>query len=160
MRSHPSYNITMPDPNIQRVTQKNLIHIIKSSVGSDIFRHTYVRHIDGHEFDALEDGDKSCAFHTSGVLSLVDLIDRPHATVETTIAKMLEAGWQETKDPIAGCVVFWPVDDQHLSHTGFYIDDNTYISNSSDEKQPIVHGRQMKDGRQPSKFYMHPLLGT
>ena len=150
----------MPDPNLTRLTKKNLLHIIKSSVNTDIFRHTYVKHIDGHEFDALADGDKACAYHTSGILALVDLIDRPHATVDTTIAKMIEAGWTETDKPKPGSVVLWPAEGDKLSHTGFYIDESTYVSNSSEKRQPIIHGRNMTDGREPIKFYTHDKLSA
>lgn len=158
MRSQPVILRYMPDSNLTRLTQKNLVHIIKSSIGSDMFRHTYVKHIDGREFDALDDGDKACAYHTSGVLSLVDLIDKPHATVDTTIKMMLEAGWFETDKPVAGSVVLWPATNEYLAHTGFFIDESTYISNSSNDKHPIKHGRQMIDGREPEKYFTHPKL--
>lgn len=150
----------MPDPNLTRLTQKNLVHIINASVGSDMFRHTFVKHIDGHEFDALADGDKACAFHTSGVLALVGLLDGPHATVDTTIKKMLEAGWTETNQPIAGSVVLWPAEGDNVAHTGFFIDTETYVSNSSEQKRPVVHSKQMSDGREPVKYFTHPSLAA
>lgn len=123
-----------------------------------MFQHIYVVDINGKQFDATDSGDKSCAYHTSGVLALVDLIDRPHATVATTLEKMGEAGWVENKDLTAGCVVLWPGDNGTLEHTGFYLGDDKYVSNSSYEKVPVLHGNALKDGRKPSKYFTHPQL--
>jgi hypothetical protein len=148
----------MPNPDLTRQTKKNLISIINASVGSDIFRHIFVKHKDGHEFDATDDGDKSCAYHTSGVLALVGLIDRPHATVATTLEKMAEAGWTETKDPVPGAVVLWPENNEEVQHTGFYLNNEAYVSNSSYEKRPAAHGKSLKDGREPIKYFSHPEL--
>jgi hypothetical protein len=148
----------MADQDLRRKTKDNLLFIIKASVGSDIFRHIYVKHSGGREFDATDDGDKSCAYHTSGVLSLVGLIDKPHATVETALKHMQQAGWYEAKKPIAGAVVVWPGGKNQLSHSGFYLDDSSYVSNSSNQKQPVVHGKSLKDGRLPTKYYVHPEL--
>lgn len=148
----------MPNPDLTRRTKDNLLHAIKASVGSTMFQHIYVADKGGNEFDATDGGDKSCAYHTSGVLALVGLIDRPHATVQTTLDKMAEAGWSETQKPVAGCVVLWPAGSGLLEHTGFYLDDQTYVSNSSYEKVPAQHGKALKDGRQPVKYFTHPKL--
>jgi hypothetical protein len=148
----------MPNQDLTRKTKDNLLFIIKTSAGSDMFRHIFVKHSDGREFDATDDGDKSCAYHTSGVLALVGLIDNPHATVETTLKHMQEAGWYEAKKPIAGAVVLWPGGKNQLSHSGFYLDELTFVSNSSHQKQPVIHGKSLKDGRLPSKYYIHPEL--
>ena len=148
----------MTNKYLTRITKDNLVSIIKASVGSDMFRHIYVKNNDGKQFDATDDGDKSCAYHTSGVLSLVGLIDSPHATVDTTLKHMELAGWRETKTPTPGAVVLWPGGKNQLSHTGFYIDKETYVSNSSHQKRPAIHGRKLKDGLLPIKYYIHSEL--
>lgn len=148
----------MPDPDLTRRTKDNLLHIINASVGSEMFQHIYVKDKSGKEFDATDGGDMSCAYHTSGVLGLVGLIDRPHATVKTTLEKMAENGWTETDRPIPGCVVQWPEGTGQLEHTGFYLDDQTYVSNSSYDRVPVQHGSMLKDGRQPTRYFTHPEL--
>ncbi len=145
----------MPNPDLTRETKKNLIHIIEASVGSKMFQHIYVTDKDSKEFDATNDGDKSCAYHTSGVLTLVGMIDRPHATVTTTLTKMAEAGWVESKEPILGCVVLWPEGNCGLEHTGFYLGEDKYVSNSSYEKVPALHSKALKDGREPVGYFTH-----
>ncbi len=154
------YNEKVPTKDLTRRTKDNLIHVIEASVGSKMFQHIYVTDKVGREFDATDGGDKSCAYHTSGVLSLVGMIDRPHATVQTTLQKMEEAGWTETNAPTPGCVVLWPAGSGALEHTGFYLGDDKYVSNSSYEKVPVQHGKTMKDGRDPVKFFTHPALGS
>lgn len=148
----------MPSPDLSRRVKDNLLHAIRSSIGSEMFQHIYVVDKAGKEFDATDGGDKSCAYHTSGVLALVGLIDRPHATVATTLDKIAEAGWTETKKPVPGSVVLWPGVDGLLEHTGFYLDDETYVSNSSYEKIPALHTKALKDGRNPIKYFVHPEL--
>lgn len=148
----------MPNPNLTRITKDNLLHLIEASVGSKMFQHIYVTDVDGKEFDATDGGDKSCAYHTSGVLALVNLIDSPHATVATTLEKMTEAGWVECSDVVPGCVVLWPERNGGLEHTGFYLEDDKYVSNSSYKKVPALHGKALKDGREPINYYSHPEL--
>lgn len=50
----------MPDSSLTRLTKKNLLLAIKAAVGSNLFKHLYVRRDDGSEFDALEGGKLSC----------------------------------------------------------------------------------------------------
>jgi hypothetical protein len=150
----------MPDPNIVRLAKKNYLYAIEAVVGSSLFRHMYV--LDkrtGTEFDAMDDGDKACAYLVSGVLTLHGLIDHAHATVPTTIEKMTEAGWHKTDAPQWGDIVVWPTHSDHM-HIGFYIDEHVCVSNSSQLRVPVKHGLQMHDGRRPVKYYTHSILHT
>ncbi len=148
----------MPDSNLTRLVAKNLVYTIKTVVGSDLFRHIYVRDQAGKEFDALEDGQASCALAVSGVLALNGLIDRPHATVATTLQKMQEAGWKPTQDPKPGDVVHWPFGKNEHEHIGFCAEEDRYVSNSEIEHRPVVHGVALSDGRMPDGYYTHDLL--
>lgn len=148
----------MSNPDLTRKAKDNLLHIISASIGSKMFQHIYVVDKDGKEFDATDGGDKSCAYHTSGVLAMVGLIDRPHATVATTLEKMQEAGWREANKLTPGCVVLWPPGEGMLKHTGFFLNNTTYVSNSSHDKVPIKHGPKLRDGREPAKYFIHPAL--
>lgn len=149
----------MPDPNLKPQTLKNVLHVARAAEGSAMFQHLFVKNVKtGQEFDALDGGDLSCAFFVSTVLTMAQLIDRPHATVETTLQKMQEAGWRKATEPSAGAVVYWPGKDQAHSHIGFYLGDNECVSNSSTDRKPKIHGLTLADGRQPECFYVHNSL--
>lgn len=141
-----------------RQRRKNYRTAIEGVVGSRLFQHMYVvDKRDGREFDALEDGSGACAYVVSGVLALHGLIDSPHATVATTVKKMLESGWRETKEPVWGDIVHWPAHNDHM-HIGFYVDPQTVVSNSSLQHMPIKHHLKMGDGRMPIAYYTHDVL--
>jgi hypothetical protein len=91
-------------------------------------------------------------------LALHGLIDRPHATVQTTLQQLAEAGWQPAQAPIPGAVVLWPADQRGHEHIGFYLDAQTYMSNASSQRQPTLHSAQLTDGRRPTGYYIHPAL--
>jgi hypothetical protein len=150
----------MPDPNLIHLRKKNYLTAIEGVVGSNLFRHIYVvDKADGREFDAVKDGEDACSYMLTGVLALHGLIDGPHATVATTLEKMREAGWHETKDPVWGDIVQWPAHNGHM-HIGFYVDRQTAVSNSTFQKVPIKHHLKMGDGRMPMAYYTHDLLHT
>jgi hypothetical protein len=148
----------MPDPNLTKLFSKNLLYTIRTAVGSDLFRHIYVRDKDGKEFDALDDGQLACAYAVSGILSLHGLIDRPHATVATTVQKMLESGWYQVEKPLPGDVVRWPAGADGHAHLGFYGESGNYFSNSDAERRPVLHKMTLRDGRVPDAYYTHKLL--
>lgn len=148
----------MPDPKLTRLILKNLLRTIHSSVSTDVFRSIYVRDQKGYEFDALDDGRDACAYHVSGILAINGLIDQPHATVKTTLEKMKLAGWRQTKKPSPGDVICWPATKTIHQHLGFYVDEQTAISNSSVKRQPSLHEMRLRDGRLPSRYYTNPLL--
>lgn len=156
MGAHKLPNQTMPDNNLQRLVHKNVMATIHALVGVRLFQHIYVRDKrDGRQFDALDDGQGACAYVVSGVLALFGLIDRPHATVATTIDHMLQSGWVKTDTPHPGDVVQWPAlhDNMHLA---FYIGNNKVIGNSAKERVPAEYGITLGDGREPIAFYTHP----
>ena len=148
----------MPDPNLIHLSKKNYLTAIEGVVGSNLFKHIYVvDKRDMRELDAVKDGADACAYVVSGVLALHRLIDEPHATVATTLKKMLEAGWHETKKPVWGDIVRWPTHNGY-EHIGFYIDRQTAVSNSTFQKVPVKHHLKMGDGRMPIAYYTHDLL--
>lgn len=150
----------MPDKNLARLNQKNLLHAIKSIIGSELFRHLYVQNqTTGQEVDAVDDGQLSCAFTVSSLLTLQGLIDRPHATVATTLAKMQKAGWYKIAEPRPGAVVQWPARDGH-EHVGFVLEENICVSNSDRKRTPVEHPLKLYDGREPSAFYWHDELDS
>lgn len=148
----------MPDPTLNRLIVKNLCYTVKAAVASDIFKHIYVSDSSGEELDALQDGKLACAYVVSGILTLHGLIDHPHATVVTTLKAMETAGWKLTTQPRPGDVVHWPLGKEGHQHLGFYLQENQFMSNSAEQRQPILHGPSLQDGRLPDGYYTHDLL--
>lgn len=108
--------------------------MIENAVDSYMFKNLFIE-VDGVKKDATEDGDLSCAFFVSSVLFLCKYIDSPHATVESTVKKLKDSGWQTIDEPVVGSVVVWKKKDGH-SHIGFYVGDNKVISNSDKDRCP------------------------
>ena len=148
----------MPDNNIQRLIHKNLMYSVHTVVGSELFKHIYVRDTkDGREFDALDDGEAACAYVVSGVLALHGLIDHPHATVTKTIDRMLQAGWLKTDAPQPGDVVQWAAHNDNM-HMAFMVEDGVCIGNSTSQRVPMRYGTILPDGREPIAYFTHPSL--
>lgn len=148
----------MPDTNLLKLTRKNLVGAARAAIGSRIFQHYYVRRADTKaEVDVAQGGEFSSALFVSGLLAIFGLIDRSHATVDTTLLKMAEAGWYKIPEPKVGCVVYWPVYGED-SHLGIFIGDGEYVSNSAIESAPVTHGPKLTDGRVPEAHYWHAAL--
>ena len=148
----------MPDKNLERLLHKNLMYTIHAAIGTELFKHVYVRDIrDGHEFDAMDDGSGACAYTVSGILALHGMIDHPHATVATTVKRMLEAGWVKTDAPQPGDVVQWAALNDHM-HMAFFVGDGKVIGNSTADRKVGEYGLTLPDGREPIAFYTHPSL--
>lgn len=143
----------MPDSNLTKLTRKTMLSMLRSAAGTTMFQHIYVRRkSDGEELDTVQGGELSCAFFVSSMLAITNLIDSAHATVQTTVARMQEAGWQQIATPRAGAVAVWPEYDGH-EHIGFVLDNDEYISNSLIKRVPHLHKQQLPDGRVPRAYY-------
>lgn len=119
---------------------QNYLNIVKSSVGSKIFRRLYFK-INNKKIDILRNGDLSCAFFVSSVLRIFGLISETHATVAGTVKDMKKNGWYKISTPKPGAVIVYapqktPPSGETHRHIGFYIGKNTVISNSSRYKSP------------------------
>ena len=134
------------------------MYSIHTIVGSELFKHLYVRDKrGGKEFDALGNGEDACAYVVSGVLALNGLIDHPHAMVTTTIARMLELGWIKTSKPQSADVVQWAAHNDNM-HMAFMIEDGMCIGNSTKYGVPMRYGTTLDDGREPIAYFTHPSL--
>jgi len=127
---------------IKILTYQNYLQMIKTSQGSQMFRHLYVL-MDGKKKDVLENGNLSCAYYVSSILKIFDLISQPHATVKSTIEDMLKSNWQPTKKLKPGNVLVWQ--EKKFSngtihqHVGFYLGQDKAISHQYEKKMPIIH---------------------
>lgn len=148
---------------------QSYVAMIQNSVGARIYKNLYFR-INGDVIDVLEDGDLSCAMFVSTLLHTFGLIKELHTTVNGTIEDLLQNGWTNIDEPRKGAVVLWGFkkkDDgtqgKHR-HVGFYIDEQTCISNDSDSR--VVWTHHPTYGTFPSgearrdiqAYYWHPLL--
>lgn len=148
----------MPNSNFIHQRRKNYLSMVSALPNTEMFKHMYVFDKQTKkQLDTLENGRLSCAYVVSCVLALHGFIDRPHATVQTTIQKMLEAGWHETNNPLPGSIVRWPSKEEH-GHIGFYISSEMCISNSAEQGVPVTHALALSDGRVPELFYTHDIL--
>lgn len=149
------------DEKPQLLKQESLLQVIKNSINSNIFRSIFIKN-NGSQIDVMEDGIKSCAFFISGVLSMFELIDRSHFTIKTTEKKLLEYGWQKVnKDNPQICdVIIWEEiqfkDGTKHKHVGFYIGDNTAISNDTNKRTPQSHNWIFDGKRQIESLFRYP----
>ncbi len=126
------------------------IKTIENSVGSNLFRNLYFE-IEGSVVDVLNDGDLSCATYVTTILYIFGLIKERHTTVIATIDDISRSGWFEIKDPRKGALILWGYKKKDNGtqgkhrHVGFFIDNETAISNDSSTRVIAKH---------------HPTFGT
>lgn len=135
--------------------------MVKNSVGTKMFRTFYAR-VDGKKTDVMKNGDLSCAFFVSSLLSTLALMKATHGTVESTIKDMKQSGWKHAQKLAPGSVIVWEEKKEH-KHIGFYLGNNKAISNSSKKKSPAAHHITygIKNGEPVRKIeaaYWHPKL--
>lgn len=139
----------MPNSSIKKLVGKNYISFIERLPGSAMWQHLFVIDEHGNEKDVINKGELACAYMVSSVLTIFQAIDKPHATVATTVRQMQEAGWQETKNPTVGSVVVWK------DHIGFYLAQDHVISTSSESAVVKRHAVTLDDGRIPLAYYTY-----
>jgi hypothetical protein len=133
----------------KRLYRKTFIQMIGNSEGTSMFRNWYVQTPDKGEFDAMKDGEDSCAFYVSGLLKIFNKINTVHGTVASTVKDLEKSGWHKVDNPISGDVLVWEAQkfgDAWQAHIGFYIGDNMAVSTSWTKKKVIMH--EMNFGEQ------------
>jgi hypothetical protein len=132
----------------KRLYFKTYLKVIHNSVGSNLFRNFYVSLPEIGEFDALDDGENSCAFFVSSVLVIFKKLKAVHGMVDSTIKDLVESGWVEANQPNEGDILVWEAlqfDDGVKEHIGFSIGDGQAISTSRAEKTPVEHDQYFGD---------------
>ena len=125
-----------------RLYFKSYLKIIRNSVGSKIFRNFYVHTDEKGDFDALDNGNYSCAFFVSAILVIFNKIGGIHGTVEATIKDLFESGWIEVDKPQPGDILAWEalfLPGGLREHIGFSLGNSRAISTSAKKKTPIEH---------------------
>lgn len=121
------------------------LQLIHNSLGSNMFRNLYVHTSERGDFDALDDGNNSCAFYVSSILVLFKKLGDIHGTIEGTLKDLQASGWVEVARPQPGDVLVWEArkfdnDAKKHKHIGFSIGNGQAVSMSWSEKVPIEHG--------------------
>lgn len=126
--------------------------VIKNSVGSKSFRNFYVLN-GGKKIDIAENGELSCAWFVSVVLSLFDLIDAPHLTVDRVERELKISGWREISKPKPGAVIIWGPTSSGKGmlhrHVGFYIGSDKTVSNNPKKGSPDIHDWKYRKAKFP-----------
>jgi len=139
-------------------TYKNYLSLINGLPETTMFQHAYATNDQGQELDIMQGGEVSCAYVVSSVLTIIGWIDRPHATVKSTLQTLKQTGWHETNELVSGAIVVWPFSQVGHEHIGFYLDNGVYVSNSTADHVPKKHGEALFDGRKPVMYLTHEHL--
>ncbi len=140
------------------------LSVIKNSVGSKIFRHSYAD-VNGKKIDITENGRLSCTFYVSSILKMFGLIKEVHTTVVGAIKDLEKSGWIKIKKPRAGCILLWEpkrfAENRTHMHLGFYLGNKKAISNDEKIHAPKINhwtnGKNKKDkpSRKVIAIYWH-----
>lgn len=124
--------------------------VIKNSIGSNLFRNFYVK-VGDEQTDIMRNGELSCAFYVSSVLALFKFIKEVHGTVDSTVKDLQESDWEIIKEPKIGSILVWEKidfgDNDIHKHIGFFVGDNTAISNNYKLGYPTSHNWNFNDTR-------------
>lgn len=137
----------MPNPDLIKLKGKTYLKLIENSVDTRLFNSVFVKDKKtGRVIDVFNNGELSCAFFVSAILTLVSAIDRPHSTVKTTIKKLKETKeWEEIsfKSLSPGDVVVWEElkfpDGTKNEHIGFILNKKTAVSTDYRKKKVVSH---------------------
>ena len=145
--------MNMPDPNIERLPKETLRKMIQNAPDTRLFNSLFVRYKDSGEVkDACNDGEYSCAFFVSSLLTLTGYLERPHATVAGLREKMLGLPIQkvELADAQAGDVIFWDKivfdNGEANEHVGFINSNGKAVSTSFKKRSVVEHDILMPGG--------------
>ena len=114
--------------------------------GIKIFKNFYIQENDGKIVDILQNGNLSCAAFVSSILYINHLISSQHSTVDSTVKDLLNNGWaiSEFSKLVKGDILVWEENEDQESkimhkHIGFFIDNNTALSNDYKLGYPKLH---------------------
>ncbi len=141
----------MSDPNIEILRFETFLKAIENSVGTTTFNSLMVKHKDsGTISDILNNGEFSCAFFVSSLLTMFQILDKPNATVKSLEERIQNsAEWEEVDivDTMPGDVVFYAKvkyeDDSSHAHVGFVINTSEAVSTSFADR--CVKRHQLKN---------------
>lgn len=144
--------------------------MLEASEGTTLFQTFYAK-VNGTRRDITRGGGLGCAFFTTSILKLFNLVQEVQVTKNRALRDMRESGWVEIARPKRGCVVMWsglPADPERMKthaathqpsveHCGFYLGNRTALSTGGDAESltPIRHPLSYR----PVLLYLwHPAL--
>ena len=148
----------MSDQNIEILKKETYLKAIENSIGSKIFNSLFVKFKDTNKVsDILNDGEYSCAFFVSGILFLVQMVDKTAATVKS-LKESIEKNskWEKVdlENIIEGDVIFWyPFkhdDGTETPHVGFVSNKNE--ATSTDYKNKLITKRDIHERKIESVY--------
>ena len=130
----------MANPKIKFDLFDTYIANIENSIGTQMFRELYL-YINGEKKEASQNGRWTCGVFISSILTMFNLINERHATMDGLFKDMQKTGWYKIKKPKIGAVLWWEVtkESEGHEHAGFYVGNNEAISNSWLKKTPVKH---------------------
>jgi hypothetical protein len=143
-----------PTEKPKRLNFQTYLQLVKNSPGTKMFRNFYVRTAEQGEFDALDNGQNSCAFFVSSVLVIFNKLERIPGTVAQIVKDMEASGWEEVKKLKTGDVIVWENKKFHdgwHEHIGFYVGSDRAISTSSHKKIVAEHNLHFGKTNRPIK---------
>jgi hypothetical protein len=143
-----------------RLNFKSYMQLINNSVGAHLFRNFYVKTDEKGEFDALDNGNYSCAFFVSSILVIFKKLCSFHGTVEATVKDLNESGWIEVSEPQPGDILVWEailLPNGLREHIGFSLGNSRAISTTIKKKTPVEHDEHYgKTNRKITHIYRMP----
>ncbi len=146
--------------------KETYLAMIKNSVGSKIFQSCFFRNEKGELIDVCQGGKFSCAVFVSFVLKRFDLIKTNKVVMASLEKELLRNCWFVVRDHQeffwkVGSILVWEPklasDGQKHEHIGFYMGNNSAISNSPD-LCPAEHHVTYNCARRILRVYCHPFL--
>ncbi len=130
----------MKKQKVTPLTFDTYLAVIKNSIGSKLFRNFYAM-VDGRKTDIMKNGELSCAFYVSSILTLFKFTKEVHATVDSTVKDLEECGWKIVKKPKPGSILVWEkgADFDNHKHIGFYVGEGGAVSTSYKRGFPAEH---------------------
>jgi hypothetical protein len=136
----------MPDRNVERLPKETLLKMIENAPDTRLFRSLFVRDKDtGVVEDATNNGEYSCAFFVSGLLTLAGYLPRIHGTVKGLRKKLQELNYEIISEDMMqpGDIIFWEKmmfpNGLENEHVGFVLNKETAISTSFKKQQVVSH---------------------
>ena len=132
----------MGEATVVPILLDNYLALVRNSIGSNLFRNLYAK-VDGQRQDITNNGELSCAFFVSSILTILKLIKEIHLTVDSTVSDLQESGWVVVQEPKPGCVLVWEkkkrADGKEHPHIGIYIGNSLAVSNLLKQGCPGKH---------------------
>jgi hypothetical protein len=140
------------EPKLERLKFETYQAMVRNSIGSAMFKNFYLKDADGKELDAMDNGDNSCAFYVSAVLTIMGKVKGIHGTINSTLEDMRESGWQEAETMASGDVLVWEAmefPNGSFQHVGFYLGKDKAISASATQGVIAEHDVNFGEANRP-----------